>query len=128
MDKDEKKFLLLNDIDAYKMSLNLSNYVWDIVVEWDWFAKKTVGSQFVNAADSISANIAEGFGRYGKKDKIKFYRYSQGSIKECYDWNEKAKYRKLISKETYSYILGELKKIEPALGRLIKFTNEKLKI
>ncbi|MCK4639103.1 MAG: four helix bundle protein, partial [Bacteroidales bacterium] len=26
------------------------------------------------AADSISANIAEGFGRYHKKDKIKFYR------------------------------------------------------
>lgn len=127
MDKNEKKFLLLNDIDAYKISLNLSNYVWDIVVEWEWFAKKTIGSQFVNAVDSISANIAEGFGRYGKKDKIKFYRYSQGSIKECYDWNEKAKYRKLISQETYLYILTELKKIEPALGWLIKYTNEKFK-
>ena len=113
--------------NPYKISLNLSNYVWDIVVEWEWFAKKTIGSQFVNAVDSISANIAEGFGRYGKKDKIKFYRYSQGSIKECYDWNEKAKYRKLISQETYLYILTELKKIEPALGWLIKYTNEKFK-
>jgi len=70
----------------------------------------------------------EGFGRYHKRDKIKFYRYSQGSIKECYDWNEKAKYRKLISDETYNHILGELKRTEPGLGWLIKYTDEKFKI
>jgi len=34
--------------------------------------KKHVGGQFVEVADSISANIADGFGRYNKKDKIKF--------------------------------------------------------
>ncbi|MCK4663729.1 MAG: four helix bundle protein, partial [Bacteroidales bacterium] len=70
----EKKYLQLNDIDAYKIAFNLSNYVWKIVINWDWFAKKHVGGQFVEAIDSVSANIAEGFGRYHKKDKIKFYR------------------------------------------------------
>lgn len=79
------KYLQLNDIDCYKKSLKLSNYIWDIVLTWDWFAKKTIGAQFVDAIDSISANIAEGFGRYGKKDKIKFYHYSFGSLKESCD-------------------------------------------
>ena len=37
----EKKYLLLNDIDAYKTAFNLSNYVWTIVIKWDWFAKRT---------------------------------------------------------------------------------------
>jgi four helix bundle protein len=60
-----------------------------------------MGEQFVAAIDSISANIAEGFGRYGKKDKIKFYRYSQGSMNESLDWNQKAKVRKLISEKEY---------------------------
>ena len=78
----EKKYLQLNDINAYKTAFKLSNYVWTIVIKWDWFAKKHIGGQFVEAVDSISANIAEGFGRYHKKDKIKFYRYSSGSIKE----------------------------------------------
>lgn len=73
-----KKYLQLNDISAYKTAFHLSNYVWEIVVKWDGFAKNTVGVQFVRAVDSIPANIAEGFGRYGKKDRIKFYRYSQG--------------------------------------------------
>ena len=33
-------------------------------------SKKVVGAQFAEACDSISANIAEGFGRHFKKDKI----------------------------------------------------------
>ncbi|MFA6402703.1 MAG: four helix bundle protein [Salinivirgaceae bacterium] len=57
-------YLKLNDISAYKIAFHLSNYVWDIVLTWDYFAKDTIGKQFVRSTDSISANIAEGFGRY----------------------------------------------------------------
>lgn len=123
----EKKYLKLSDLDAYLWSFHLSNYVWEEIVKWEWFAKKTVGTQFITAIDSISANVAEGFGRYHKKDKIKFYRYSQGSLKECFDWNEKSKRRKLLEEEKYQHILTELQRIESALRRLIKFTNDKLK-
>lgn len=63
------KYLQLNDIGCYKRSLNLSSYVWEIVIGWEWFSKRTVGIQFVTAVDSISANLAEGFGRYSKKDQ-----------------------------------------------------------
>ncbi len=121
------KYLELNDISAYKKSLALSNYVWEIVIKWDWFAKRTVGSQFVEAVDSISANVAEGFGRYGKKDKIKFYYYSFGSIKESLDWNEKSKVRKLLTSEEYAHILKDLQNLPIEIHQLIKFTNEKLK-
>ena len=68
----DKKYLKLNDIDAYKIAFSLSNYVWDLIVKWNQFNSDTVGKQFIRAVDSISANIAEGFGRYSKKDKIKF--------------------------------------------------------
>ncbi len=61
-----KKYLTLNDIEAYKLSFHLSNYVWDIIIRWNYFAQNTVGSQFVTAVDSISVNIAEGFGRQNK--------------------------------------------------------------
>lgn len=122
----EKRFLLLNDIGCYKRSLTLSNFVWQIVIALGWFEKKTIGSQFVNAVDSISANIAEGFGQYGKKDKCKFYYYSFGSVKESLDWNEKSKIRQLISEEQYKFILKELQQLPREIHQLIKFTNEKL--
>ena len=79
--------------------------VWDIVVKWDWFSKKHVGGSRcirIEAVDSISTNIAEGFGRYLKKDKIKFYRYSQKSLKESFDWNGKSKVRKLLTDEQFN--------------------------
>lgn len=121
-----EKYLKLNDIDAYKTAFHLSNYIWNLVVKWGSFAKRTVGEQFVEAADSISANIAEGFGWYFKKDKVKFYFYSTGSVKECFDWNEKSKTRKLLSNDEYEYIFKELQKLPEAINRLIKFTNSKL--
>ncbi|MEI6124120.1 MAG: four helix bundle protein [Bacteroidota bacterium] len=124
----EKKFLQLNDISAYKIAFNLRNYVWNVVIKWDIFAKMHVGGQFVEAVDSISANIAEGFGRYHKKDKVKFYHYSHGSLKESFDWNEKSKIRILLSSEEYNHIFNELQKLPKELNQLIKFTNVKLTI
>lgn len=104
----DKKYLTLNDISAYKIAFELSNYVWKIVMNWDHFAKDTVGKQFVRSIDSIAANLAEGFGRFGKKDKIMFYRFSYGSIKESSDWSEKSKVRNLLQDEEYEYILDKL--------------------
>ena len=125
---ETRKFLKLNDIEAFRISFHLSNYVWDIVLKWSNFSQRTVGEQFVRAVDSISANVAEGFGRYGKKDKIKFYRYSQGSLSESLNWNEKSKLRKLVSVEEYKYIFGELQKLPKAINSLILYTNQKLKV
>lgn len=122
------KYLQLNDITCYKKAFSLSNYVWQIVIKWGHFEKRAIGEQFTTAIDSISANIAEGFGRYGKKDKIKFYYYSFGSVKESLDWNEKSRIRKLLTTEEYNHILEELQALPKEIHHLIKFTNEKLKI
>ena len=123
----DMKYLQLNDIDCYKRSFGLSNYVWGWIVEWDWFSKRTVGIQYAGAIDSISANIAEGFGRYGKKDKVIFYRISFGSVKESLDWSEKAKIRGLITKSQYEHILKELQSLPKEINQLVQFTNRKLK-
>ncbi len=36
----DKKYLKLNDIDAYRLSFHLSNYIWDLTISWEWYAKK----------------------------------------------------------------------------------------
>lgn len=119
-------YLKLNNISAYKKAFHLSNYVWDVVVKWNNFPRDTVGKQLVRAVDSISANVAEGFGRYTKKDKVNFYRISFGSIKESFDWNEKSRIRKLLTTEEYRQILNELIDLPKEIHNLIKYTNEKL--
>lgn len=118
----------LGKVGAYTKAFALSNDVWKIVARWNFFAKKTLGSQFVRSVDSISANVAEGFGRYHKKDKIKFYRYAQGSVQESLDWNQKAFVRGLLEQKEYEQILCVLKELPREVNALIKYTNEKLTI
>jgi four helix bundle protein len=40
-------------------------------------------SQFRCAAVSIAANIAEGYAKKGKPDKLRYFNISQGSLEEC---------------------------------------------
>ena len=125
--KIQKKYLEVDDLEVYNLSFDLSNRIWDIVMGWNVFAQNTIGSQFVRSVDSISANISEGYGRFGKKDKIKFYRISRASVLETKDWLKKSFKRKLINDEVYSEIFKDLNRIPRLLNGLIKITNEKLK-
>lgn len=121
------KYLTINDVRAYKISSSLSDYVWDIVIKWDYFAKSTLGEQWVRAVDSIAANIAEGFGRFHKKDKEKFYYNSRGSLLESIHWTSKALKRKLISPKEDEYIMEVLQSLPREINFLIKITEQKLK-
>ncbi len=117
----------IEDIRAYQISFDLSQVVWNTATHWDYFAKDTIGKQYVRAIDSISANIAEGFGRYNKKDKVRFYRYAYGSVQESMDWTKKARLRGLITDEEHDHILSELSKLPVEINYLIKQTVINLK-
>ena len=124
----EKKYLRLGDIRCYAIASELSDYVWNLVKKWEWFNKKALGSQLTEAVDSIAGNIAEGFGRYHKKDKIKFYYNARASVFESAHWIKKAFKRELIPEKDFEYILNELRKLPKEINHLISFTNERLSI
>ena len=126
-EKMAKKYLKLDDIKAYKISSELSDFVWKIVTDWDWFNKRTLGSQWIRSIDSIAGNIAEGFGRFHKKDKQKFYYNAWGSVYEASHWAKKAEKRELITEDKYEHIMVKLRKLPKEINFLIRITEEKLK-
>ena len=118
----------LDEVPAYKIAAPLGDYIWNIVIEWDIFLKKTIGDQLVRVIDSIAANIAEEYGRHFKRDKIKFFYYARGSVVEADFWVKKAYLRGLITKEQWDHVMDGLRKLPREINYLIKITDKNLKI
>jgi four helix bundle protein len=69
--------------------------------------------------DSISANIAESYGRHHVRDVTMFLYYARGSLYESQDWISKAVQRDLVAKETGRELLDMIQLIAPKLNAYI---------
>ena len=45
----------LEKLEVYNIAETFCDDIWNIVMQWDYYRKDTVGKQLVRAADSISA-------------------------------------------------------------------------
>ncbi len=62
----------IHELDLYKLSEDLSDLIWDGFEKWSVKAQNTIGYQIIRSSDSITANLAEGDGRYTPADRKKF--------------------------------------------------------
>ena len=72
-----------------------------------------LSSQFRRAAVSIPANIAEGFKKKGRPDKVRFLNIAQGSLEEC-------RYYLILSRDLR---YGEITEQTPLLESVSKLLN-----
>lgn len=108
------------NLRIYKLAEDLADSVWEIVLQWDQFAKDTVGKQIVRAADSVGANIAEGTGRGSFQDNKRFAKMARGSLNETQHFLRRAFRRKLL-------IATDVKKLKPLVDNLAPQLNSYIK-
>jgi len=80
------------DLPVWKKAMTLSLEVFRLTSVLPRSEDYGLCSQLRRAANSVGANIAEGFGRDGMAEKVQFYRISRGSAHEvnhhlCYGLN-----------------------------------------
>ncbi len=114
----------LTTLDIYVLSEKLSDYIWHLFDAWDRKAQNTLGYQIIRAADSISANIAEGYGCYHYADRKRFYFYARGSFEEVKTWLGKARRRNLLSDEDTIFLQNITHELGPKLNAFIRSTNK----
>jgi four helix bundle protein len=107
----KKKVESFEALDVYRLAENLGDRIWNIVSTWQNFPKNSLGYQLVKSADSIGANIAEGFGRFHFAENKQFARIARGSLYETRHWLRRAYRRKLLNE-------GETKKLQELLEEL----------
>ena len=62
-------------------------YVYKVTRQFPEDERFGLTSQFRRAAVSIEANIAEGYKKLSKADKLRFFNIAQGSLEECRDYH-----------------------------------------
>jgi four helix bundle protein len=99
------------NLQVYKLSEQLSDGIWHVVLGWQQIAKDTIGKQIIRSADSIGANLAEGTGRGSFQDNRRFIRMARGSLYETQHWLRRAYKRNLLTNR-------EIDKLKPIIGEL----------
>jgi four helix bundle protein len=110
----------LEDLKLYQECLDFEQKIWDIVNEWEGFNKDAMGKPFLQAADSISGNIAAGYGRYNFKDKKHYCYISRGFLLNTRGWVLKSKERELIGAEQSDELIEFIEKIHRMLNAYIR--------
>ena len=108
------------ELRVYQMAERLADAVWGMVAKWDVFAKDTVGKQIVRSADSVGANISEGYGRGTYNDNKRFVRIARGSLYETRHWLRRAFKRGLINEEQVAVIKPLIDDLAPMLNAYLK--------
>ena len=70
------------ELDVYKLAETLSDLIWYAFDEWSEKVKKTIGYQIIKSADSIAANLAEGYGRYTPGERSGFITIQEALLKK----------------------------------------------
>ena len=109
----------IEDLRILKLAEDIADKIWNISIKWHFFAKDTVGKQIVRAADSIGANISEGYGRHHPKDIIRFLFFSRGSLQETKYWIKRALSRNLIQEIEFNELMDGLNNLAPQLNSFI---------
>jgi four helix bundle protein len=105
---------------VYQAAEELADAIWDMVGEWERFARDTIGNQLVRAADSIGANIAEGYGRGPYADNKRFVRIARGSLCETRHFLRRADKRKLVPKQRKTTIQAIVSGLPKALNAYLR--------
>jgi len=109
----------LEELEVYQEAMGIGESIWALVDHWGFFAKDTVGKQFVRSADSIAANISEGFGRYFYRENKQFVYYSRGSLYETKTWLTKAHHRGLLPDNQFRTLTQSLENLGIKLNNYI---------
>jgi four helix bundle protein len=84
-----------------------------------------LADQLNRAALSISANIAEGNGRFTKPDRKNFFGIARGSVQECVPLLELAVRQKLLTPDLHANLKADLEEIAKMLSGLINGLSER---
>ncbi|MBU1045316.1 MAG: four helix bundle protein [Candidatus Omnitrophica bacterium] len=121
---EKLKIKTFKDLIVWQKSIELFKL---LVKDLEKFPKEraayVITDQVLRSVSSISANIAEGFGRKGQKEFAQFLGIAKGSANESEDWYEKIRILKYLSEDSVNQRVELITEIKKMLNVLISRIN-----
>ena len=108
------------EMPIWKTSMDLAVEIFEASESFPRKEDYGLTCQIRRSALSISANIAEAFGRFHNKDKINFYYYARGSVTETQShlvYCERVKY---LDSGVVKSLDEKLEEINKSINKIIK--------
>ena len=121
------KIKSFTDLEIWNLSHKLVLELYSITESFPKKEDFRLTSQLIRAASSIPANIAEGMGRYSRKELIQFLIISRGSVEEVKYHLILAKDLKYINTEIFEKLNNNVILIGKKINSLISSLKAKSK-
>ncbi|MCG2692816.1 four helix bundle protein [Candidatus Parcubacteria bacterium] len=115
------------DVKAWQLGRVFKNKIYTISNSFPKNELYGLVQQIRRAAVSITANIAEGYGRYSFQENINFCRISRGSTLETLDHLYTAINQKYITQQEFNTLYHEGREVERAINGYISFLKQQNK-
>lgn len=121
---EKQKIKSFTDLNAWKEAYSLVLIIYKITKEFPKEEIFVLVSQMRRCTISISSNIAEGFSRRTKREKVQFYQIALGSITELQNQLLISRDLNYLSKEEFLKIADQTVKVSKLINGLIKSSKD----
>jgi four helix bundle protein len=116
----DRKTQSFEDLIVWQEAMELAVSIYKTSKNFPASEQFAITSQGRRSAASVSANIAEGFGRQSQKEKLQFFSIAYGSLLETKSFLYLAEKLKYINKENLDIFLEKITMLQRQMNSLTK--------
>lgn len=120
----KEDFYKLEKLDFWKKGRKLRQAISSLVKTFPSSEKYKLIDQMIRASRSVTANVAEGYGRFHYQENIQFCRQARGSLFELLDHLSVALDEDYISDDKYNDYSSRTSEVIKVLNGYIKYLTE----
>ena len=112
------------DLDVWRVCRDLRTQIATIARTFPKDEQYRLRDQLLRASRSVTANLAEGYGRFHYAENIQYARQARGSLYEIIDHLTVAQEEKLISDETFALVRESVLRAVLVVNGFIRYLSK----
>ena len=124
----EEKYNDFRDLETWQRCKKIRKKIWQLCKELPAEERYRLSDQMIRASRSVTANIAEGYGRFHYQENIQFCRQSRGSLYELIDHFDVAIECEYLNDDEAKEQIQEIKTAIRVLNGYIKYLKNRKEI